>query len=337
MTAASGGPSWRSRYDLAVRDVSVREEVGLEASDRHFLEAGFETHDLATSARWNLIDRAEHQRGERLQRARRDRPAFSARFDARIDARGRVAHRPRSGGDVADNRARPAPRLEQRDRRDDCVAARLGNRRRAPHRAPARGHGALHAKPGLREVAAGRLLRQSHVADADGARERARGARARRGRARPRRRPALRASRATTSRTTACSSAGSRRPGSGMCGSRCRSTRRSWQSNVPAPPRITSFPTNNGRGTLLRLRHLRGRPRNDADRSVHGLGILRVGPRRRGGPTAAGTRSITTAATRSAPSGRSGWPPRSTSARPCASPRASPTRRSRGSVSRRRK
>ena len=42
-------------YDLGVRDVSVREDVGIKAGDRHFLEAGFETHDLVTSARWELI------------------------------------------------------------------------------------------------------------------------------------------------------------------------------------------------------------------------------------------------------------------------------------------
>jgi hypothetical protein len=42
-------------YRLAVRDWSVREEASLKASDRHFLEAGFETHGLSTSVRWNLI------------------------------------------------------------------------------------------------------------------------------------------------------------------------------------------------------------------------------------------------------------------------------------------
>ena len=42
-------------YDLAVRDVSVREEAAFKASEHHFLEAGFETHDLLTSARWDLI------------------------------------------------------------------------------------------------------------------------------------------------------------------------------------------------------------------------------------------------------------------------------------------
>ncbi len=43
------------KYDLAVRDVSVREEATFKASDRHVLETGFETHDLVTSARWDLI------------------------------------------------------------------------------------------------------------------------------------------------------------------------------------------------------------------------------------------------------------------------------------------
>jgi hypothetical protein len=42
-------------YNLAVRDVSVREEANIKASDRHLLEAGFETHDLVTSAGWELI------------------------------------------------------------------------------------------------------------------------------------------------------------------------------------------------------------------------------------------------------------------------------------------
>jgi hypothetical protein len=42
-------------YNLGVRDVSVREEFAFKASGRHFLEAGFETHDLLTSARWELI------------------------------------------------------------------------------------------------------------------------------------------------------------------------------------------------------------------------------------------------------------------------------------------
>ncbi len=41
--------------DLAVRDLSVREEAAFQAGERHLLEAGFETHDLVTSARWNLI------------------------------------------------------------------------------------------------------------------------------------------------------------------------------------------------------------------------------------------------------------------------------------------
>jgi hypothetical protein len=42
-------------YNLAVRDASVREEASIKASDRHLLEAGFETHDLVTSAKWELI------------------------------------------------------------------------------------------------------------------------------------------------------------------------------------------------------------------------------------------------------------------------------------------
>jgi hypothetical protein len=42
-------------YNLAVRDVSVREEASIKASDRHLLETGFETHDLVTSAGWELI------------------------------------------------------------------------------------------------------------------------------------------------------------------------------------------------------------------------------------------------------------------------------------------
>ncbi len=42
-------------YNLAVRDVSVREEASIKASERHLLETGFETHDLVTSARWELI------------------------------------------------------------------------------------------------------------------------------------------------------------------------------------------------------------------------------------------------------------------------------------------
>jgi hypothetical protein len=42
-------------YDLAVRDVSVREDASIKASERHLLETGFETHDLVTSARWELI------------------------------------------------------------------------------------------------------------------------------------------------------------------------------------------------------------------------------------------------------------------------------------------
>ena len=42
-------------YNLAVRDVSVREEASVKASDRHLLETGFEAHDLVTSARWELI------------------------------------------------------------------------------------------------------------------------------------------------------------------------------------------------------------------------------------------------------------------------------------------
>jgi hypothetical protein len=42
-------------YNLGVRDVSVREEAAFKASGRHLLEAGFETHDLVTSARWELI------------------------------------------------------------------------------------------------------------------------------------------------------------------------------------------------------------------------------------------------------------------------------------------
>ncbi len=42
-------------YKLAVRDVSVREEANIKVSDRHLLEAGFETHDLVTSAGWELI------------------------------------------------------------------------------------------------------------------------------------------------------------------------------------------------------------------------------------------------------------------------------------------
>jgi hypothetical protein len=42
-------------YDMAVRDWSVREEAGLKASDRHVLEAGFETHSLSTRVKWNLI------------------------------------------------------------------------------------------------------------------------------------------------------------------------------------------------------------------------------------------------------------------------------------------
>jgi hypothetical protein len=42
-------------YNLAVRDMSVREEASIKASDRHLLEAGFETHDLVTSAKWELI------------------------------------------------------------------------------------------------------------------------------------------------------------------------------------------------------------------------------------------------------------------------------------------
>ncbi|HEX7486615.1 MAG TPA: TonB-dependent receptor [Vicinamibacterales bacterium] len=42
-------------YKTGVRDVSVREEAGIKASDRHVLEAGFETHSLRTSAAWELI------------------------------------------------------------------------------------------------------------------------------------------------------------------------------------------------------------------------------------------------------------------------------------------
>jgi hypothetical protein len=42
-------------YNLAVRDVSVREEATVKVSERHLLETGFETHDLVTSARWELI------------------------------------------------------------------------------------------------------------------------------------------------------------------------------------------------------------------------------------------------------------------------------------------
>jgi hypothetical protein len=42
-------------HNLGVRDWSVREEASLKASDRHFLEAGFETHSLLTSVRWDLV------------------------------------------------------------------------------------------------------------------------------------------------------------------------------------------------------------------------------------------------------------------------------------------
>jgi hypothetical protein len=40
--------------DLSVGDVSVREEAGLKAGDRHFLETGFETHSLRTTWGWRL-------------------------------------------------------------------------------------------------------------------------------------------------------------------------------------------------------------------------------------------------------------------------------------------
>ena len=176
-------------YDLAVRDVSVREEVGLEASDRHFLEAGFETHDLATSARWNLI--TGRNTSEANGSSARGGIGLPSQLDSTLEST-------RAGAWLIDRvRAATWLTIEPGLRLDwssvtgeTIVSPRVSEPSPcAPPGACARPR-ALHAKPGLREAAAGRLLRRSHVADEDGARERARGARARRGRARPRTRPA---------------------------------------------------------------------------------------------------------------------------------------------------
>jgi hypothetical protein len=40
--------------DVTVRDLSVREELGIRAASRHFVEAGFDAHALATSWGWNI-------------------------------------------------------------------------------------------------------------------------------------------------------------------------------------------------------------------------------------------------------------------------------------------
>jgi hypothetical protein len=42
--------------DLTVRDVSLRQELGLQAGTRHFLEAGFDMHLLRTAWGWKISD-----------------------------------------------------------------------------------------------------------------------------------------------------------------------------------------------------------------------------------------------------------------------------------------
>ncbi len=283
-------------YNLAVRDASVREEANVKASDRHLLEAGFETHDLVDLGAVGAHHRAQHERGERVERARRDRAAVPARLEPRLEAGGRVAHRSLSRGDVADHRTRPAPRLEQRDRRVHCVAAGVGEDRSAAEPPPARGHGPLHAEPGLREAAAVGLLRRSHVTDEARAHERACRARARRGRARLRARPAARAEayykgydrlligRLETPQETAARVALYDYPPE-------------LQSSVPTAPQITSFPVNTGTGTSYGFDlYVAHRATMATDRFMGWASTPGAG--RTSTRTAAATHSTTTAATR---------------------------------------
>ncbi len=291
-------------YKLAVRDVSVREEANIKVSDRHLLEAGFETHDLVTSARWELI--TGRNTSEANGSSARGGIGLPSQLDSNLDSR-------RVGAWLIDRyrvatwlTIEPGLRLDWSSVTDETIVSPRVSALVAlrPNLRAAGGHGPVHAEPGLREAAAVGLLRRPHVADD-----------ARRSRASVRCTSSARssatwatacwpASRATTRATTACSSAASRRRKRRRSAWRCTPTRLNSSRSVPTAPQITSVPANTGTGHVVRLRRLRRAPRDDGDGLVHGVGVLRLGPRRTSTRTAAATRSTTTAATRSAPSER---------------------------------
>ncbi len=322
-------------YDLAVRDVSVREEVGLEASDRHFLQAGFETHDLATSARWNLM--TGRNTSEANGSSARGGIGLPSQLDSTLEST-------RAGAWLIDRvRAATWLTIEPGLRLDwSSVTGETIVSPRVSATVAVRPTLRLRAATGLFTQSPGyeKLLQADYFVDLTSPTQMG----------------------LASERAVHVLGAVERDLGHGLL-ARVEGYYKSYdrlligrletpgerdvrvalcqfppelQSSVPARPKSpASPPTTAGAPPTASTSTWPTARRRRPIGSRAGHPTRGAAPTWR--PTAAGTRSITTAATRSAPSGRSASPPRSTSARLCASRRASPTRRSRGSVSRRRK
>ncbi len=266
-------------YNLAVRDVSVREEANIKMSDRHLLEAGFETHDLVTSAGWEII--TGRNTSEANGSSARGGTGLPSQLDSNLDST-------RVGAWLIDRyRAarwltiEPGVRLDWSSVTDETVVSpRLSaNIALRPNLRLRAATGLFTQSPGYEKLLQSDYFVDSHVADQAGAHERARGARHRRGRAGPRAR-SLGARRGVLQ---------SLRPPADWPPRDAAGDGRARRAvRLPARPPIQraggaadhELPGQHGHGHLVRLRRLRRPSGDDGDGPVHGVGVVRLGPLR---------------------------------------------------------